>query len=242
MTELCFRYGEPIHPLPRRVIERGTLKQVSIELRPPSFKALRLEASASNLPRPYPSITVSLGETVKYLNAQLATAVTPVPEAQLPAYRVWKINPYDEWNSIEISSSMLKSSYGIIFNDSEKTLEEEGLQSDDCFVVEFKQGESWIENLDPVIPSPPSTVAGRPTLAAPLFNSSEGFFNRMNINRTNKSNTTASTSVTKIDDRSDSLLPYWKTQASQKVIKAIDPGILGLGNMLVLRFFLPSVH
>ncbi|KAF5383617.1 hypothetical protein D9615_003721 [Tricholomella constricta] len=218
----CFLhwYGEAIRPLPRRIIERGTSKQASLELRPPKLRVFRLAIAKCNGP-PYPSITISAGETIKALNAQLAATVAPIPHTQ--AFRIWKIDSVnDDWTSLDFPSSLLTTSEEKIQEDSDKTLEEEGIQSDDCFVVEFKDPSGWIVDAPQSVQPPPLTVAGRPGVPAPLFNSKDGFFNRMS-----KSIPSTSTTVTGVDHFSTSTLS-WKASIKEKTL---EPGTLGLGNM-----------
>ncbi|RDB15775.1 Ubiquitin carboxyl-terminal hydrolase 4 [Hypsizygus marmoreus] len=218
-------YGEAIHPLPRRVIERGTSKQTSIELRPPTLKVFRLAKAKSEGPC-YLAITISSGETIKALNEQLAAAVVLDPQDRA-SYRVWKIEPVeDDWTALEFPASMLSSSNGKILEASDQTIEEADIQSDDCFVVEFMQDNAWIIDASATVPPPPLTVAGRPGAPAPLFNSNDGFFNRMGKSTTSS----ASTSLIKTDNYYNSLTPSWKTPSTQKE-KALEPGTLGLGNM-----------
>lgn len=219
---ICFVqwYGKAIHPLPRRVIERGTSKQTTIELRPPTLKAFILSVTKRDSPV-HPSITISGGESIATLNAQLAAAVAPVASTKAP-FRIWKIHPVsEECTALHFPSSLLEPSGGKIQEDSDKTLEEEGVQSDDCFVVEFKQPSGWILEVPPVVPPPPITVAGRPGVPAPLFNSKDGFFNRMS-----KAVAPISSPVSKIDNFSST--PSWKSSQKEKIL---EPGTLGLGNM-----------
>ncbi|GLB43409.1 putative peptidase C19 family protein [Lyophyllum shimeji] len=218
-------YGEAIHPLPRRVIERGTSKQTSLELRPPTLKVFRL-ATAKSDGSFYRSTTISAGESVKALNAHLASVVAPMPETQEP-FRVWKVDSVEsDWTSLEYPTSMLSTSGGKILEPSDKTLEEEGINSDDCFVVEFKDASGWIAEAPPSVPPPPITNVGRPGALAPLFNSKDGFFNRMSKPSTSSTSTAV---TTKGDSFSNSLsTPSWKTANKDK---ALEPGTLGLGNM-----------
>ncbi|KAG5725448.1 Ubiquitin carboxyl-terminal hydrolase 4 [Termitomyces sp. T112] len=215
-------YGEAIHPLPRRVIERGTSKQASLELRPPVLRVFRLVKAKSedlSLSR----ITVSAGETIKTLNTLLAAAV--VPEGKRGAvYRVWKINTVaDDQTSLEFPVSQLTDLNGKILEDGvDKTLEEECVESDDCFVVEFKDESGWLLE---TVPAPPSTSAGRPEV---LFKSSDSFFHRMSGTSTTP---TGSTSVARLDS-GYSLSTSWKSSFSSiSKEKPIEPGTLGLGNM-----------
>ncbi|KAG6908782.1 hypothetical protein DXG01_003311 [Tephrocybe rancida] len=215
-------YGDAITPLPRRVIERGSSKQVSLELHPPVVKVFQLAKEKTDTV-PYRRITVSAGETLKSFNSLLVNALAREGQENT-ASRVWKIysdSIDDDWTSLVFPSSLLTNSNAKILEGSaEKTVEEEAVDSDDCFVVEFKDESGWLGDL--VLP-PPSTVSGRP---GPLFNSKDGFFDRMSKP---SSSTTASTSVTRVDNGYSLSTPSWKSNLSKE--KALEPGTLGLGNM-----------
>ena len=223
------RYGEPIRPLPRRVIARGMSQQVSIELRPPSFKVFQLATSISGTVSAK-SLVVSMGETIRSMNAQLARLI--MPEIQpLPPYRVWRVEipDPDEWTFLEFPVNKLPKLSGTLVEESDHTLDQKDIQPSDVFVVEFRQGDSWLAQLPQT--APPPTVKGPPPPPAPLFNSNEGFFNRMS--KTTASS--ASTSVMTVETyRSSFSLANWsKTTTSLKGKKSIERGTLGLGNMSV---------
>lgn len=223
------RYGEATHPLPRRVIERGSSKHISLELRPPVLKVFRL-AKAKSEDTSCARVTVSAGETIKILNSLLAAAVVPEGKSDA-AYRVWKVDTIeDDWTSLEFPVSQLTNSKRKISEDSLKTLEDESVESDDCFVVEFKDESGWLS--EAVLPPPP-TSAGSPEV---LFKSSDGFFNRMPGTSTTS---TTSTSVVR-PDSGYGLSSSWKSSfSSVSKEKPIVPGTLGLGNMLVVHLPFP---
>ncbi|KAG6832675.1 hypothetical protein H0H87_000857 [Tephrocybe sp. NHM501043] len=213
-------YGDAIRPLPRRVIERGSSKQITLELWPPSVKVFRLAKTKSDFPT-FVYISVSAGETVKTFNRLLAARAAQQSQKDA-AFRVWKIAPVDEdWKSMNFPLSMLQDANGKILEDSaDKTAEDEGIISDDCFVVEFKDESGWPS--DSALPPPP-TVTGAPP---PLFNSKDGFFDRMS--KATTPSATALTSVTRGDNSYGFSTPSWKSTAKDK---PLEPGILGLGNM-----------
>jgi ubiquitin carboxyl-terminal hydrolase 4/11/15 len=203
------------------VVERGALKQTSLELRPPRLKALRLGQDANSKEMCFSYLTLSSGDTIKALCAKLVEAVAPDPEAK-KSYRVWKIdNLEDDWAALEMTSSKLQSSGGKLLEEFDKTLEEADVESNDAFVVEFKQPNGWVVADSKPLPKPPITIAGRPGVPAPLFKSNEGFFNRMG----NNASSSATSSFTKVSDD-------WKTPMARKE-KIVEPGTLGLGNMCV---------
>ncbi|KAG6902330.1 hypothetical protein C0995_001367 [Termitomyces sp. Mi166 len=225
VPEEVWRYGEAIHPLPRRVIERGSSKQASLELRPPVLRVFRLTKTKSE-DLSFSRITVSAGETVKTLITLLAAAVVPEGKRDA-AYRVWKVDaPDDDWTSLEFPVSQLTHLNGKILEDSaDKTLEEECVESDDCFVVEFKEESAWLFE---AVPPPPSTSTGRPEVLAPLFSSSDGFFNRMSGT---SATSAASTSVGRLDNGYTPSTSWKSSFSSLSKEKPIEPGTLGLGNM-----------
>lgn len=168
---------------------------------------------------------MSSSDTIKMLNANLATAVAHEPKAQPPS-RVWKIEPVDDdWTSVDFPTNMIRTQNGKLLPDSDKTLEEELIESGDYFVVEFKEADGWVTDTQEDVQPPPITVAGRPGVPAPLFNSGQGFFDRMG------KGSTSSTSLTK-SDNFFSLTPSWKKTSTQE--KNVEPGTLGLGNMFVI--------
>jgi ubiquitin carboxyl-terminal hydrolase 4/11 len=214
------RYGTPNHPLPRRVIERGITKQTSIEIRPPKLHLQRLSSSTSEeSPR---HIVISAGETISALNSKLAAAFPPKNPSS--TYRIWKINPptiYDDTG--DVTSEELAACDGKLMGDSDKTLEEEGIQSDDWFIIEYQHDGIWlVDEDDQPMTGPPATAPGK--ALTPLFNSQEGFFNKFSEFGTAKTTDPgAGTSIKLKPTKSTSIVPAKE--------KPIQPGTLGLGNM-----------
>jgi ubiquitin carboxyl-terminal hydrolase 4/11/15 len=166
-----------------------------------------------------------------FLCKHLASLVSHVSEGHdLPPYRIWRLENFDDdHTALELSGQDVeaRATDVRIIEASSKMLEDEGVQTDDCFAVEFKKPSGWIVKEPPKIPI---TVAGRPGFPAPIFNSSEGFFNRMGTGLT-KLSTTAVTSVTSTDDSYHSALtPMGKWKKKEKTL---EPGTVGLGNMCV---------
>ncbi|KAG6840248.1 hypothetical protein C0991_007941 [Blastosporella zonata] len=222
-------YGDAIRPLGRRVIERGSAKQTALELRPPVVKVFRLAKTKVDFPT-FVHLIVSVGETLKTFHGLLAERVAQQGEKDV-AFRVWKIEPVDDqWNSLAFPYSLLKDAGGKLVEDSaDKTLEEDALDSDDCFVVEFKDESGWLS--DSVLPPPP-TASGLPGVPPPLFKLTDGFFDRMSKSSTSStastSVTAASTSTTRVDNAYGLTTSSWKLTPKEK---ALEPGTLGLGNM-----------
>lgn len=223
------RYGPPIHPLPRRVIARGVAKQATIELRPLRFKVFRLvKAYADHESTTHPYLTISAGETISSLCSRLAAAASPDGQTSSP-YRIWSL-PSDDSTRAEFLGSQLPLSQAKIIEESEQTLEEKELESDDAFVVEFKQSDGWIVEV-------PKAAPLAIELPPPVFQSNDGFFNKMSSTLPStssmvpyKSTLYNSFSITSTSRSSSSTAV---TLPGKIISKAIDPGTLGLGNMSV---------
>lgn len=229
------RYGLPIHPLPRRVIARGAAKHATIELRPLHLKVFRLvKAYVDHESTLHPYLTISAGETISSLCSQLAAAVLPDGQTSSP-YRIWSLPSDDstqtEFLWAELLGSQLPLSQAKIIEESEQTLEEKELESDDAFVVEFKQSDGWIVE---VPKAAPLAIEAPP----PVFRSNDGFFNKMSSTLPStssmvpyKSTLYNAFSITSSTARSPSSTAV--TLPGKGISKAIDPGTLGLGNMSV---------
>lgn len=201
---------------------------MQLELHPPRLRVQRL-TKISRAPNPdgptHPYVVISSGETIKTLCDRLASAVSPDPSLKTP-YRVWKVDgTEDDWKYDEFPESILPSTEKKLIEESSKTLEEEGIQSEDGFVVEFKQSDGWIVDLkEATKESLPSTT--------PLFQSGRGFFDRMG-----SSTSSTSTSFKATDSFYDGLTnskgssSSFSSSNSRGNLKTLEPGTLGLGNM-----------
>jgi len=225
------RYGPAIHPLPRRVIARGAAKLPALELLPLRLKVFRLVKSLGSTNSSHPWVTISAGETIGELCTKLADAVSPDKETKSP-YRVWNLKAdLDDRTETEFLGSQLPTSDAKIVEESDKSLEEDGIVSDDAFVVEFKQPDGWIAD------APKAVQTGVVALenSQPLFNSREGFFNRMSTLSPQRSansytRTVFSDRLTNSASRSTSTA---MTVVNKSFMKKLEPGTLGLGNMSV---------
>ncbi|KAF8659816.1 hypothetical protein AX16_001701 [Volvariella volvacea WC 439] len=229
-------YGVPIHPLSIRVIGRGQQKIPTLELYPPTFGVARLlpkDAKPQTVDDSSPKrLTISAGENVSNLCIKLAQVFSEHDYRGM--YRVWSIPSSDDQpTSHEITYETMIGIQGVYVQQSSKTIEEAGFQSGDTFVVEFEQADGWI--LPPVVPIPGQSAPslGSSLAPAPLFNSSEGFFNQL---QTNLSSPTArKTAKVEIHRPFDS--PSSITTGSsfsfgnRAATRVIEPGTLGLGNM-----------
>ena len=227
------RYGTPIHSLPRRVIARGAAKQPTIELRPLRLKVFRLvKAYIDHENTSHPWVIISAGETISTLCSQLAAAASPDGQTSSP-YRIWSLRSDDSIRA-EFLGSQLPLSDAKIIEESEKTLEEQELESDDAFVVEFKQSDGWIVEAPKAVPL---------AIEAPLFQSTDGFFNKMSSTRSSTSSavpykSTPYNTFSSSGSRSSSTAV---TFSGKNISKPMDPGTLGLGNMSVQYGYFVSI-
>lgn len=207
------------------------MKLPALELRPLRLKVFKLVKVSSPYPQ-HPWLDISAGETISELCTRLAKAIAPDAE-NLSPYRIWRVGFVSEnQEDIDFAASHLSTSEGKIVEENTKTLEQEGIESDDAFVVEFKQTSGWIVD---VLKATPKTS---PESSRPLFNSSDGFFNKMSTTLspvttpaqafkpsfydglTSNTSKPASTALTVATNKSST--------------KPLEPGTLGLGNMSVV--------
>lgn len=156
------------------------------------------------------------------LCTKLAEAVK-TPEQTTTPYRIWQVESNDEgWDHYEFPSDRVWAAKGRIIEESARTLEEEGLESGDGFVVEFKQPEGWILDSRGIQPQ-------LPTVTLPVFNSSDGFFNRMgNAPSSSKNRSTDSFSPLKSPpSKASPVVPL----LNSRNMRTLEPGTLGLSNM-----------
>jgi len=184
--------------------------------------------SQSEFDTPFRHFTVSAGETITTLCSQLCQAAALTTAQDIP-YRIWKLGiTVDDPVGIEYPASQLPISDAKIIDSSDKTLEEEGIESDETFIVEFKQSDGWIAEAPKVVLQP-----------VPLFSSNVGFFDRMSSDLSPttqyKSNfygtsnyNTMGTSFSKTPSVSLTL-----ANNNKNFMKPLEPGTLGLGNMSV---------
>jgi len=154
-----------------------------------------------------------------------ADAVSAFEQKSIP-YRVWRVESSDEgWDCGEFPAERVWPANGKVLEKSMKTLEEDGLDSGDGLVVEFKHHDGWILDERGV-----TKQSQLPTVTLPLFNSSDGFFNKM------------SNAASSSNDRSNDTLAALKTSTSKTSssillpnnthnLRGLEPGTLGLGNM-----------
>lgn len=195
------------------------------------LKVFKLVKSLGSTNPPHPWVTISAGETIAKLCTKLADAVSPGKETRSP-YRVWNLTAdVDDKTETEFLGSQLSASDAKIIEESDKTLEEHGIESDDTFVVEFKQPDGWIADA----PKTDQTRVAALENLRPLFNSNEGFFNKMSPLSSQRS--ADSYGGLGLYDRLTSSasrsLSTAVTVGNKSLVKTLEPGTLGLGNMSV---------
>jgi ubiquitin carboxyl-terminal hydrolase 4/11/15 len=167
-------------------------------------------------------MTISAGVTVTALCTALSKCVALTVQ-DLP-YRIWRIGiALNDSQDIEYPVSQLPLSDAKILDAIDKTLEDEGVELDDAFVVEFKQSDGWIVELPRSLQQP-----------LPLFNSDESFFNKMSTTGAVSSVTTYKGGYFNAPGTSVSKPSVALTLSNKTFIKALEPGTLGLGNMSVI--------
>ncbi|KAF9563070.1 cysteine proteinase [Agrocybe pediades] len=219
-------YGLAAQPLPRRIIARGALRTPTLELRPLRLKAYKLVLEISDSSIQHHWLTISAGETISKLCAELAITI-PKPATAPGPFRIWRINStLEDTTELEFPSSRLSNLDVKVVEESDKTLEEEGVESDDVFVVEYKTLNGWLMEIPKPVPQSTGFTFENPR---PLFDSNDNFFNKMSNSFT--SPTKATTAVFQGLGSPPSKPSTALTLPNKSIAKSIEPGTLGLGNM-----------
>jgi ubiquitin carboxyl-terminal hydrolase 4/11/15 len=212
------------------------MQKPSLELHPPRLKAFvlsndfNLETATGPPPR---YVCISSKDSLKALCKQLADAVSSSP--RLP-YRVWKVEGGD-FDGSEYPPSKLLPGGASILEENDTSLEDALVESEDSFVVEFKEGENWIVDVPRTI-EPLSSTELLPSAPPPLFSSGDDFFSRMG--NASSSSTIMMTSAAMGNDllanpSSSTLLRPAATMDTfgsfNRRNNSQEPGTLGLGNM-----------
>lgn len=213
------RYGEPIFPLPRKVVKRGVMEELSLELHPPRLRGFILSrdpAANENASDPPHELTLSIYDTVRTLCNSLKESFEP--ESKLP-YRIWKVDDGELETSVFPISRI--TSECELLEETDKSLEDALIQSGDAFVVEFKVENDW-----------DVTVTSSKALLEPPPLSQPGFFDQFFQHKlpvTPKRNEYPDDSQRKITIPSSiKPSPY---RPMTRTSRAPEPGTIGLGNM-----------
>ncbi|CDO75837.1 hypothetical protein BN946_scf184951.g35 [Trametes cinnabarina] len=227
-TKLTEWYGEPKYPLPRKVIARGILQEPQLELRPPAFKVHLLSPTAlpgQNLPPR--EVTVSSTDKIREVRHAFAAAFNP-QKAASGQFRVWKIAPNASTDCALFSVDTLRTCGAALLEDSDRTVDDELVDSSEVFVVEFMTRDSWMVDAAQVAPlsaDGASQAPPPPTQAGPIFNSGPDFFSQLQQRSAPTVSTTDATSF------ASSAVTVSKPGPSAKPKVQREPGTLGLGNM-----------
>ncbi|KAG2113122.1 uncharacterized protein F5147DRAFT_62881 [Suillus discolor] len=234
-SELVAWYGQPIRPLPRSVIAKAFL-QTALELRPPRLKVLVLKDLGPDADIAGPAhayVTVSIKDPMKTLFKALVSAVTAL--SNVP-YRIWKIEP-GEFSGSHFPASKL-ASWGaeLVSEGTDKTVEDNMIEPEDPFVVEFQENGAWIVDASQVVRAPPPSAVHVPP---PHYSNDNDFFSRLSNQRTSAFQNSQhfrtpspSRRGSSSKAKESSVTPFKSfgfSKGSSKIIQ--EPGTLGLGNM-----------
>jgi ubiquitin carboxyl-terminal hydrolase 4/11/15 len=172
---------------------------------------------------------------MKTLFKALVSAVTA--RSNVP-HRIWKIEPGEFLGSHFPVSKLASWGAELVSEGTDKTVEDNMIESDDPFVVEFQEDGAWIADASQVVrapPPPPSAVHVPP----PLFSNDNDFFSRLSNQRMSAFQNTQpfrtpspSRRGSSSKAKESSVAPFKSfgfSKGSSKIIQ--EPGTLGLGNM-----------
>ncbi|OSD02956.1 cysteine proteinase [Trametes coccinea BRFM310] len=231
-TKLEEWYGQPKHPLPRTVIARGIMQEPQLELRPPAFKVHLL--SPTTVPgqtMPPKEVTVSSTDKIRDVRRTFAMALSP-QKASSTQFRVWKIAPDASTDSLLFSADTLRTCGAALLEDSDRTVDDELVDSSEVFVVEFMSRDHWLVDSAQVTPLSDGTASSSqpppppPTQPGPIFNSGPDFFSQLQQKTPAAVSTTSATMFTPGTVSTSKVGPSSSKPKIQR-----EPGTLGLGNM-----------
>lgn len=241
MNDEC-RYGQPAHPLPRKVMAVGVRQEPTLEIRPPRIKSLLLvQSNDPAITGPGdPSLTLSADTTVQELRERMFRLYSS--ETTQVSYRIWRLlPPRTAVTGFQYPTSRLLEVGGELLNDEgSKTLEEALIQSGDLLAVEVAQEGNWLVNADKV-PATTDAEVAKEELPPPLFASENNFFDRMQTRSSTASESKAVTLMPSTQYLGPKLPSKFGTSRFVTTAKARDPGTLGLGNMCAFPQVEPSL-
>ncbi|GBE86464.1 cysteine proteinase [Sparassis crispa] len=232
-------YGEPPFPLPRKVIARGIIEEPSLELHPPQVKLYVLtRATHTGVPgvtNPPYGVSISIKDTLKSVCESFFQRCTECASGT-KSYRVWKLaDGGSSWGQLHVTPDMLKQRGATLLEPTQRTVEEEMIESGDAFVVEFREDGEWLVDAGELSSGQTSTASSSTSQSTSttgigtLFNSETNFFNQI------QTKTPASTIVSSGISSSSTLKPAVSIKpgfsAGRPKDINLEPGILGLGNM-----------
>lgn len=207
-----------------------------MELRPPRLKVLVLkdlgpDADIAGPPHSY--VIVSIKDLMKTLFKALVSAVTA--RSNVP-YRIWKIEPGEFLGSHFPVSKLASWGAELVSEGTDKTVEDNMIESEDPFVIEFQENGAWIVDASQVVRAPPPSAVHVPP---PLFSNDNDFFSRLSNPRISAYQNTKpfrtpspSRRGSSSKAKESSVAPFKSSgfsKGSSKIIQ--EPGTLGLGNM-----------
>ncbi|KAI0666784.1 cysteine proteinase [Trametes maxima] len=233
-TKFVDWYGQPRHPLPRRVILRGLSQQPILELRPPSFK-VHLLAPDVVPGQSVPAKEVTVSSTDKIGDARRAFAEAISLSKASGQFRVWKIPAGTSTGQLIFSADSLRTCGASLLEDNGGIVGDELVDSTEVFVVEFFDKDKWI--VEPAAVAPPSDGVRPPPAApppppltqpqpSPLFGPGTDFVSRLE----QKSAPSVNTSVVSTYKPGSVSVNKASTSVSRHKVQC-EPGTLGLGNM-----------
>lgn len=180
-------------------------------MHPLVLKVARIADPSSPTAGPFVhSVTISSAATVKDLR-KVIQEVFNIPNTP---FRVWPVADVPEDAPYEVSKLKEDNPNCEVWTDTDKVLEDEFVESGDCFAVEIQKDGQWLSN---VVPQNHA-----------LFGTGKDFFGRMQANglgsKSGEAKPVATTS-------SNSKITGWKNATSTSSKRSQEPGTLGLGNM-----------
>ncbi|TDL23595.1 UCH-domain-containing protein [Rickenella mellea] len=238
-------YGEPVHTISRKVINRGVSKEASLELHPPKLHVLRLthnplsttvDDSEKGL-----SITLSCKDPIsaiyRIVREALRITVTEI--------RIWKVDGQNLDGISFPSGRLLRGGGDLVPPASDtRTTEQALIESGDGLVVEVKNSpdDDWIVDASQVrsISAGTSTPSALEEQPPPLFASGSDFFSRMTPASSNSvaksssnSNGAPSSSLLSTSTLRSTVVPFVSYALGKLKVerKSHLPGTIGLVNM-----------
>ncbi|KAI0741559.1 cysteine proteinase [Daedaleopsis nitida] len=216
-------YGPPKFPLPRKVIERGIMKEAKLELRPPKFNVhVLVPSSLPGQHTPVKTITVSSTDSVADARKAFAESLSTTGTGN---YRVWRVPPSASSEELLFSVESLRTCGATLLESDQSNVEDELVDSSEELVVEFMKKDGWLIDVSEstVLPAPPACPPPPATQPAPLFSSGTDFFTKM------QQKTTPSVGTTAVSPFKPATVNKPGPSARPKVQQ--EPGTMGLGNM-----------
>ncbi|KAI0955073.1 hypothetical protein AcW1_006764 [Taiwanofungus camphoratus] len=236
-------YGPPTWLIARKVVERGILREPTLELHPPRVRLHVLTPTAvTGVHVPPRTVSISASDTISTVcDAFGATLSKNLPSPR--PHRVWRLPEGTAPEKIECLPADLKRAGGRLLVPGPRTVEEELIEAGDAFVVEFQldKNNQWVVDADEVHARSSSSVNGNATASSSasqssdateltppaLFSPETDFFGQMQKNSSANAVSPSSTLKTSsYNSNSNANSSMTRSKGSTQ-----EPGTLGLGNM-----------